>query len=178
MSPFVPTGKLHLHNLVAMSTMMSPSHHSSHLHPLIQAGGGEAKSEVPAHQLYLSHQIQDHLKRVYDILRGSDKPLSSKKIMEWLEKTQEQTFEVVEKEGGYKFEEFLEVVYYHNGFDAMKKTNPNEKDLSKPISNYFISSSHNTYLSGNQLSSKSSTDSYKNVRIFGVAMDDHADMRT
>jgi len=36
-------------------------------------------------------------------------------------------------------------------------------DLSYPISNYYISSSHNTYLSGNQLYGEASTDSYRNV---------------
>lgn len=40
---------------------------------------------------------------------------------------------------------------------------PVEVDTSQSISQYFISSSHNTYLLGNQLWSKSSTDAYKHV---------------
>ncbi|KAG5927578.1 hypothetical protein E4U42_002085 [Claviceps africana] len=40
-------------------------------------------------------------------------------------------------------------------------------DLSWPLSGYFISSSHNTYLSGNQLYSDSTTDAYTNVLLRG-----------
>ena len=46
------------------------------------------------------------------------------------------------------------------------------QDLSYPISNYFISTSHNTYLTSNQLYGASSVDAYRNVRS-GIVCYDH-----
>lgn len=43
-----------------------------------------------------------------------------------------------------------------------------KQPLSAPITDYFISSSHNTYLTGNQLYSDAAADSYKNVCIFDL----------
>ncbi|KAM0346486.1 hypothetical protein ACHAPU_005551 [Fusarium lateritium] len=46
-------------------------------------------------------------------------------------------------------------------------TPPKPQDLSYPLSSYFISSSHNTYLTGNQLSSDSSTRPYTETLLRG-----------
>lgn len=161
MSFLTPSGKkFGLHTIMAMSTMVSPTH-GTHLRPLVQGGGGDASSEVPPHQLYLSHGIQTHLRQVFADLCAPHATLSRERFAEFLTTVQRQTIDLDKEE--YKFEEFLEAVYYHGGFQLIRPLNPEEKDLSKPISNYYISSSHNTYLSGNQLASRSSTDAYKNV---------------
>lgn len=140
---------------------MSPTR-AGHIHPLIQAGGGDATSAISSHHPYLAQDIQDHLTRVFDLLRGSNHTLSREKLKDFFATTQQQNVELPEKEE-YKFEEFLEIVWHNKGFQALGVKPMLEQDLTKPISNYFISSSHNTYLLGNQLSSKSSTEAYKNV---------------
>jgi phosphatidylinositol phospholipase C delta len=167
MPGFTPAAKqFSLHKLMAMTTLISPTH-QNHVRPVVQAGGGDASSEVPMHHLYLSSGIQDHLRRVYDGLRGDEATLSRKSFESWLSTTQEQSFGDLSLDE-YKFEQFLEALYHNEGFEAIKDVKPDEKDLTKPLSNYFISSSHNTYLSGNQLSSKSSTEAYKNVRSCNI----------
>jgi phosphatidylinositol phospholipase C delta len=151
-----------MHKLMAISTMLSPAHHHTHIKPLIQAGGGKAVSGVSPQQLYLSHAIQEHLRRVYDTLRRPDSTLSRAKFQAWLADVQKLPIESLDQEH-YKFEQFLETVYHNHALESVGEVRPEDKDLTHPLSNYYISSSHNTYLSGNQLSSKSSTEAYKNV---------------
>ncbi|KEF59972.1 uncharacterized protein A1O9_04820 [Exophiala aquamarina CBS 119918] len=44
---------------------------------------------------------------------------------------------------------------------------PRVSDLLQPLSDYFINSSHNTYITGNQLTSKASVEPYRNALLRG-----------
>lgn len=134
--------------------------------PVRQAGGGTPARLPSSHKIEtLSPVVLKHLKSIFDSIAGKDQGLNKAETDTFLDKIQQ-----VDRWGDSRsladkdtvdFNAFLQHATSPE-WDALGP--PASCDLSYPLSNYFISSSHNTYLTGNQLYGQSSTDGYKNVR--------------
>ncbi|KAI2639416.1 PLC-like phosphodiesterase [Xylaria nigripes] len=131
-----------------------------HLH-----GDGASKRR----DIYLSAAIQRSLRKVYNDLRRGDLTLSRDKFKNFLETEQGEleakTSELLTRGSYIRFEQFLEAWWIQFGLDIEKPVS--NKDLTKPISNYFIDSSHNTYLPGKQWNGKATTETYRRALIQG-----------
>jgi Phosphatidylinositol-specific phospholipase C, X domain len=137
----------------------------SQIVPVLQGGGGNPSAALVSKQITtLSEPVLRHLKNVFNSLSGDEEGLSSAQAAAFLNEIQKVGDKHRElglsDDGRIAFDQFLK---YTTSSDFSALAPPRGYDLSFPLSNYYISSSHNTYLTGNQLYGRSTIDGYKNV---------------
>lgn len=105
-----------------------------------------------------SHEVVDsHIQRIYESICAS-------------ETSKNDFLNTLSNESGPNGQPIANILASVDSFRAYMKDTTScaqaplkELDLSAPISDYFVSSSHNTYLTGNQLYSDAAASAYTSV---------------
>ncbi|ORY61699.1 PLC-like phosphodiesterase [Pseudomassariella vexata] len=132
-----------------------------------QAGGGQPGGEERTIK-ELAAPVLRHLERIFNCHASPEKKWNKFQIVTFLHHVQAD--KVTDPSGDIATKEELDLsgfLHYMTSDATNALGPPLDEDMSWPLSSYFISSSHNTYLTGNQLYSNSSTDAYKNVLLRG-----------
>lgn len=151
---------------------LPPEHEAVH-----QAGGGVSGDEsLRQGQIKtVSATVLPYLERIFNCHAGEAKAWQREQANTFIRCTQAGDpdskvdglpAELISKDT-LDFNDFLRYMTSDASNVVGPLNNKTDGDLSYPLSSYFISSSHNTYLTGNQLSSDASTDAYKNVLLRG-----------
>ncbi|KAK8878709.1 PLC-like phosphodiesterase [Apiospora arundinis] len=132
-----------------------------------QAGGGQPSGD-PRHIQEINASVLPHLEQLFNRHAGPEKKWNKDQVIAFLHHVQADKVSDpsanIATQDSLDFQGFLHYMT-SDAADALAPALDN--DVTWPLSSYFISSSHNTYLTGNQLSSDSSTDAYKNVLLRG-----------
>lgn len=126
-----------------------------------QAGGGAGETQRTINTL--DPLMLTSLRSIFDLHANADKKWHKEEVARFLADIQAHDPSLksplpLDRDIG--FNDFLS---YMTSSHSAVTNDPLPTDLSWPLASYFISSSHNTYLSGNQLSSDSTTEAYTNV---------------
>lgn len=132
-----------------------------------QAGGGQpafADRIIPE----INASMMPYLERLFSMHASPDKKWHRDQIIRFIHYRQaDKVTDPSDHIAALEELDFNGFLQYMTSSAGNALAPPLEPDFSWPLSSYYISSSHNTYLTGNQLSSDSDADAYKNALLRG-----------
>lgn len=142
----------------------------SHDFPLdrYRAGGGHPSGQRNGVEERLNEALVCHLSRLFSRFAGPNNKWTQDQIGVFMQHVQAEDPNGLASYLVDKDElDFFDLVRYITSPCGNVLEVAASQDLSWPLNSYFISSSHNTYLTGNQLSSDSSAETYRDVLLRG-----------